>query len=144
MFYNCNVGFRSKTGNKYWVSKFVVNFKLLKKFNPITPSKKERGIAAQLGAASSRQGGSGRKRLWHPNLPEFARVVTVEPIAAPVRLDVFGMALDRCPARAANARAVQELFAAHRNWGPLRVAFRLVHAFDGDVLVAQQAHTKMD
>ena len=90
-------------------------------------------MAAQAGAASNRPGASGRKRSWNADPPAFAKVVRVEPFG--VRLEVFGIALGRCPARADNARAVQQLFAAHRNWGSLRVGLHLVHAFDGEVLV---------
>ena len=90
-------------------------------------------MAAQPGAASNRPGASGRKRSWNADPPAFAKVVRVEPFG--VRLEVFGIALGRCPARADNARAVQQLFAAHRKWGPLRVGLHLVHAFDGEVLV---------
>ena len=90
-------------------------------------------MAAQPGAASNRPAASGRKRSWDPNPPAFAKVVRVEPVG--VRLEVFSIALGRCPARADNARAVQQLFAAHRNWGSLRVGLHLVHAFDGEVLV---------
>ena len=90
-------------------------------------------MAAQPGAASNRPGASGRKRSWNADPPAFAKVVRVEPFG--VRFEVFGIALGRCPARADNARAVQQLFAAHRNWGSLRVGLHLVHAFDGEVLV---------
>ena len=62
-------------------------------------------MAAQLGAASSLPRASGRKRSWNADPPAFAKVVRVEPFG--VRLEVFGIALGRCPARADNAQAVQ-------------------------------------
>ena len=92
-------------------------------------------MAAQAGAASTRPGASGRKRSWLSDPPAFAKVVRVEPFAPPVRLEVFGLALRRSAARAENARAVQQLFAAHSKWGSLQVRLYLVDAFDGEVLV---------
>ena len=92
-------------------------------------------MAAQPGAASNRPGASGRKRSWNADPPAFAKVVRVEPVAAPVRLEVFSIALRRSDARTENARAVQQLFAAHSRWGPLQVGLYLVDAFDGEVLV---------
>jgi GR25 family glycosyltransferase involved in LPS biosynthesis len=91
-------------------------------------------MAAQPGAASSRPGASGRKRSWYADPPAFAKVVRVEPVAAPVRLEVFSIALGRSEARTENARAVQQLFAAHSRWGPLQLGLYLVDAFDGEVL----------
>ena len=92
-------------------------------------------MAAQAGAASTRPGASGRKRSWLSDPPAFAKVVRVEPFAPPVRLEVFGLALRRSADRAENARAVQQLFAAHSKWGSLQVRLYLVDAFDGEVLV---------
>ena len=79
-------------------------------------------MAAQLGAASSLPRASGRKRSWNADPPAFAKVVRVEPVAAPVRFEVYSIALRRSDARTENARAVQQLFAAHSSWGPLQVA----------------------
>ena len=92
-------------------------------------------MAAQLGAASNRPGASGRKRSWYADPPAFAKVVRVEPVAAPVRLEIYSLALRRSEARTENARAVQQLFAAHSRWVPLQLGLYLVDAFDGEVLV---------